>query len=420
MGADIWTMASLAKRCPSFVLVAAASVWIAFANARLGDYSVDGAHRVEALLAGDLSAYFAAHSMMGHFASVLQAPFAALGGGDPVAEYQWACVPCLLAAGLVGLYLASVAARRGASPFFQFVIVALCVANPVNFVALWSGHPEEVLTSALVVGAVAVAAAGHGWRAAILLGLALASKQWAVMAILPVLMALPDWGGRWRALLGAGAIAMVFTLPGLVASPEAFSAVHGTAALINGRTVTPMSIWYPVAEVNAHVLSFESTRIVTHLHELPASMVALTHPLIVLLFFVVPLGLVARRRRFGISGPEAMALLGLLALLRCVLDPVDNIYYHAPLLLALVGWDALRPPRALPVLGLLGAFVTAFLWKWVSIIDISGLGAFNAGYLVIVVSAGIAVALWLFAPRLLGRLFGHGLPRLPHTELKTP
>jgi hypothetical protein len=412
-------MALLAKRCLSLAVVAAASVWIAFANARLGDYGIDGAHRVEALLDGDLSAYFAAHSMMGHFVSLLQAPFAALGGADPVLEYQWACVPCLFVAGLVGLYLASLAARRGASLLVRFGIVALCVANPVNFVALWSGHPEEILTAALVVGAVAAAASSQAWRAAILLGLALASKQWAVMAILPVLMALPDRRLRLRAACGAGAIALAFTLPGVVASPEAFSAVHGSAAFI-GRTVAPMSVWYPVAEVNAHTLSFDSTQVVAQRHELPSLLAALTHPLIVLLVFAVPLGLAAKRRRFGLSGPDAMALLALLALLRCALDPVDNIYYHAPLLLALVGWDALARPRALPLRGLVGATLAWFLWSWASNLTVSGLGAFNAVYVFVIVVSGVLLALSLFAPGVSGRLSGRRLSAAARPELQTP
>ena len=51
-----------------------------------------------------------------------------------------------------------------------------------------------------------------------------------------------------------------------------------------------------------------------------------------------------------------MALLALLALLRCALDPVDNLYYHEPLLIALLGWDAFAS-RGLPWRGLVGVAV---------------------------------------------------------------
>jgi len=42
-----------------------------------------------------------------------------------------------------------------------------------------------------------------------------------------------------------------------------------------------------------------------------------------------------------------LPLLALLFLVRCVLDPVDNYYYHLPLLLTLLAWDV-KMRRHLP------------------------------------------------------------------------
>jgi hypothetical protein len=51
-----------------------------------------------------------------------------------------------------------------------------------------------------------------------------------------------------------------------------------------------------------------------------------------------------------------LGLLALVFLARCVFDPVDNIYYHAPFLLSLIAWEALRD-RRIPVLSLISASV---------------------------------------------------------------
>ena len=58
-----------------------------------------------------------------------------------------------------------------------------------------------------------------------------------------------------------------------------------------------------------------------------------------------------------------MTMLAILALLRCALDPVDNAYYHLPLLLALLGWDALDAGR-LPLRSLAGTSIALLFVAW--------------------------------------------------------
>jgi hypothetical protein len=65
------------------------------------------------------------------------------------------------------------------------------------------------------------------------------------------------------------------------------------------------------------------------------------------------------RRRSAASAFDALALLSVAFLLRCVLDPVDNAYYHVPLVLAVLAWETLARPRRLPIVSLLTA---AALW----------------------------------------------------------
>lgn len=156
----------------------------------------------------------------------------------------------------------------------------LCLVNPLTFEALKNGHPEEILTAALVVGAVAVAADGRSRRAALVLGLALATKQWAVLAILPTLMALP--GRRVRAGLGAAAVALTLTLPFVIASPGDFKASQQNAASTSG-VAGPFNVWYPAAAVRtSHVRAGDQT-LTLKSHHVPSAVADLSHPLIVLL-----------------------------------------------------------------------------------------------------------------------------------------
>jgi hypothetical protein len=124
-------------------------------------------------------------------------------------------------------------------------------------------------------------------------------------------------------------------------------------------------------------------------HELPAAVQPLTHWLIVVLLISLPLALWAWRGRFGLPGEKAMALLALLALLRCALDPVDSLYYHAPLLLALLGWDAVAPSR-LPLRGLAGTAIALFFWRWSQ--NLGDLYFFNAAYLAMIALAAALIA----------------------------
>ncbi len=389
-------MSLLARRLAIFSLLVAASAWIAFGSTILGDYPSDAGPAMDALLRWDLSAFLAAHADMGPVSLLLRAPFAALGDGE-LSVYRWGALPCVLSAGLLGLYLARLAGRRGAGSLAQAALVAVCLFNPLTFAALELGHPEEILTAALVVGAVAVASQGHAGRAALLLGLAIASKQWAVIAILPVLMALPS--SRLRVALGAAGISLLLLLPAVIADPGGFMETQRSLA-VETQYVGHWSSWYPTTTPTTHEVAATGMAIDTH--RASGLLAAASHPLIVLLGILVPLAVALRRRSFHLTGAEAMAMLALLALFRCVLDPVNNLYYHEPLLLALAGWDALSR-RGLPIRVLAAALAFELLSRWQA--QPFDPPEFNAAYLALaaVVTIAIATALSRPRPRLRGR-----------------
>jgi hypothetical protein len=365
--------------------------WLAFANTSLGDYGADARPAVAALGHGHLIAYLHAKPIMGPFATLVEAPFALL-GGSALASYQWACLPGLLALAALGWALAGVARRRGAPESAASAIALLCVVNPLSAAALRAGHPEELLTSALAVGAVVLAGSGQGRRAGLALGLAVASKQWAVLAILPVLMALPAPRRRTVGLTAAGVLAAL-ELPALLAAPSSFFGVQGHAAS-GGGIASIWSAWYPLSPPTPRVLPGLGA---VDLRQVPGALQGLTHPLIVAAFVLVPIALWVRRGRFGLEPDRALALLALLALVRCALDPVDNLYYHLPLLVSLFAWDAVAPAGRLPLRGLLGTALAMLFWRWSA--NLGDLNAFNAAYLATVAAAAVAISLPLFGLR---------------------
>jgi hypothetical protein len=384
-------MQAAIKRCSPVALVLLASAWVATRAGTAGDWSSDSYPAVHALASGHLGAYLEATPMMGSLATLAQAPFVAFSGASGLAAYHWASFPCVLAAGLAGLYLGRIAARRGAGSATALLIALLCVVNPLTFQALEKGHPEEVLTAALAIAALAAAGERRPRRAALLLGLALASKQWAVIAVLPVLLVLPR--RRLRAAALAAAVAAALLLPGLLAAPGSFLGVQREAAGA-GRVVGPWSAWYPLASSRTAVYEIGGERLEAEVQDAPPLAGGLSHPLIVMLAVALPLA-VARRRGLPLSAADGFALLALLALLRCVLDPVDNLYYHAPLLLALIGWDAFAS-RGLPLRALLG--VAAALALWQQSHGLTDPASFNALYLVAMAGLGAWLVSSFFRP----------------------
>lgn len=382
-------MLPIRRLVPLCLALGLAAIWMLHSVFSTGDWSSDSLPAIEALLHGRIGDYLSAKAMMGPFATLIEAPFAALGGSE-LGEYRWACIPGLLALALLGFYLASIARRRGASQASQALICLFCLANPLTLEALQNGHPEELLTTALAVAAVAAAGEGRSGRTGILLGLALASKQWAVIAFLPALMVLPE--RRLRTALTALVVPAILMAPFVLVAPGTFFGVQGSAAS-TGQVVAPWSVWYPLANVSTATYHVGATTMTATVRELPSPIGALSHPMIVLLALVVPVAL-AFRRRLPLTAADGFGLLALLALLRCALDPLDNLYYHEPLLLALIGWDAFTA-RGLPLRSLSGVAVAALFWQ--SWHHLSDPVALNAVYIAVAALLGAWLISSLFA-----------------------
>lgn len=337
----------------SVVLLAVAGLVL---RASSGDYGMDAGPSLHALVTGHVGRALELQPLMGSFSLLVRLPFAlaasVAGAGEP-GVYRAGIVPCLGATAAVGVWLA----RRRGAPLNsgQLVIPLLAVLTPASLATVRSGHPEEALAAALAVAAVLLAEAESLW-AGVALGLALATKQWAVLAVAPVVWAAPR-RQRTRLLGLAVAVAGALTLPLIVGSLTAFSDSGynaATAPLVTGRT----SIWFLVAH-QEHLRLHLPPGFPTHLtvYLVPQWVARISHPLIVLMSPLLALLVWRRKRRPG----DAFALLALVFLLRCVLDSVDNEYYHLPFLLALLAYEcvARRDVRGLP-LATLGS--AASLW----------------------------------------------------------
>ena len=350
----------LGRHCSDAVLAALAllvSLHAAFSAATLGDYPDDGGPALTALLHGDLDAFSHARPAMGDVSLLVRAPFAELahiGHPTQLAIYRWGVLPCVLSVAALALWLARVARERGSGLVGQAAIVLVALVNPIVGSAIELGHPEELMTASLCIGALVAALRAKPTVTALLLGLALACKQWAVVAIVPVLLALD--GGAVRVFAGALATAALATVPEFVGAPLSY--VHNQLFLASGQGTAPStwSWWYPLAPAETQRLVIGGARASLSYRRLPHAIASSLHALIIALDVLVA-AIVARTRRLPLRRDDAFALMAIVMLLRCTLDTETMAYYHAALLIDLLAWDALAGER-LPLRALSAAAVS--------------------------------------------------------------
>ncbi len=303
-------------------------------DARMNDFGEEAAASFAALLHGHLAAFVRTAPAYGA-SLLLRAPFAlpaSLAHGSTLTLYRFSALPCLLAIAALGVWLARNLRRVGGGRLAALATLALCIANPITYRALQLGHPEEILGATLCVAAVLLAQRGRISWAALALGFAIANKQWALLAVGPVLVAAPT--GRWRILAGAGALAFALVAPIALASGPLTAGVGRFAASPTGVIFHPQQIFWFFAR-RGEWLPQQGIYIPRSFRLPPEWLGDRAHLIIVALG--VPATLLAMRRRT--SRPDAMLLLALLMLIRCWFDPWDVIYYTAPFVVALMAWE---------------------------------------------------------------------------------
>ncbi len=358
--------------------------WLGLYGFGWNDYDIEARPAFDALVQGHVPEFLRLAPVYGG-SFVERAPFAlipGLWGGGELAVYRMLALPCLLAAAGLGLWLAADLRARRRPMLTRAIALGLCVANPLTLSALELGHPEELLGGVLCVAAVLLALRNRPVWAGLLLGLAIANKQWAVLAIGPVLLALPS-----RRLLCAAvaAAATGMVLAPLMLAGSGFVAATRATASTSSTIFQPWQAWWFLGHHGPVVRGLFGNVKVGY-RTAPAWVGTISHPLIVAL--AVPLSALfwwskrgASRRDasaraaserdasaryasgLGASGRDALGLLALLMLLRCLLDTWDTSYYLLPFIFALLAWEMLGP-RQLPLLALSATVLAWVNFEW--------------------------------------------------------
>jgi hypothetical protein len=313
------------------------------------DYVIDAGGPIDALVRGDWHEFFANQPLMGSFSLFLRAPFVAGVFHSSISTVYWAgALPCGLALLGLALWLLREMQRRGRSEAERAMVGAALILSPLSVRALHWGHPEELLGAALSVAAVIAASRGRGIVAGLLLGCAVATKQWAVLAVLPALLATPSTAGL--KLLGTTAVvALALTAPMLLGNPDRFMLVLSAASSADPQYVLDGSGGSPLP--GSHVTPNNVYLPFAFAHATDQGTIYLQNPLIgrlshsLIVFLALPLTFLLWRRTGQADARQALLLLALLFLLRCVLDPMTLDYYHVPFLVALGAAGALGTLR---------------------------------------------------------------------------
>jgi hypothetical protein len=332
----------------------AALAWLGLTGFAWSDYELEALPAVEALVHGHLASFLRLAPSYGG-SLIERAPFALLAnlwGGGSLAVYRMLAVPGLLASAALGVYLVASMRARGHATLGRAVALGVCVANPITLNALEYGHPEELLGGCMCVAALLLAGRGRTLLAGAVLGLAIANKQWAVLAVGPVLLALP-LAARARAALAAGGIAATVLAPLVLVSGTAGAAAAPGSSVI----FQPWQAFWFLGSTGHIIRSTYGVK--ADYRAAPSWINQYDHPAIILVGVTISLAVWLATRSRRLSTRDALQLFALLMLLRCVLDTWDTGYYTLPFLLALVSWEALGTPSRPPVLSLAS---TVLIW----------------------------------------------------------
>jgi hypothetical protein len=172
----------------------------------------------------------------------------------------------------------------------------------------------------------------------VLLGCAVATKQWAWLGVLPVVLLAPT-GFRKTTAMAALAVVAVLTVPMAIGNFGEFRDAADAAANPPG-TVKPLDIWFPFADQQTVRVRTDGVVDVLTVWKLPKSLDDASHPLVLLLALALTAAWWKRGRRSA-----GVWLLALLLLIRVLGDPHAHPYHHAPFVLALATAEALQLRR---------------------------------------------------------------------------
>jgi hypothetical protein len=384
-------MSSLRRSAvPVWALALAFVALIGFAGSRdvfwMGDFYLEVYPAYLALILHHGDLFFGLLPSYSGFATVVGAPAALLTrvlGGHETMVFRLTAIPGLLGLAWLGVTIATPV--RAAGRTWWPVFGVLGAGGAIAYSCITYGHPEDPLAGALAIGAVLAARTERPTLAGVMLAAAVLAKQWAIIAILPAAFAAPR-GGLRIAVIGFAGTLLVLAGEAQIAPATAHGGVSTSSRLFH-----PHQIWWPfgVPATRDFIAAGHGTRMS------PEWLQPLVRPLIVGAGAGVALlwrGRAGAERRLD----DALGVLALAFLLRCMLDPWDLVYYHLPMVLALTAWEA-RSGRDLPVLAVIA---NAAAWLTFVIYDAhTGDGPFFAYLAWTIPLAGYLAARLLRRPR---------------------
>jgi hypothetical protein len=321
---------------------------------------------LEALARGEVGTFVRDQPLMGPVSLVLRAPFAGAARvfhANLTWHYRAGLFACLMLTAALGIFLVRESRARGHPWPYSVAVGALAFLSPVAWSAIDAGHPEELVAAAAVVGSALFVLHGRPTAAAVALGLAVATKAWALLVVAPILLAVPA-PARKRAALAVALVVLACYAPLIAGDPGRFHDVVTSAGSLGshlGETTAP-NVWFFESDKGdftwaSEIVNGQVQFSVATGHAVSAVAARSAHTLIL----VLTLGLTLLWwRSSGPSRPESLLLLlAAILLLRCALDPGNHLYYHVAAATALLGYEAVRPGGRIPWVG--GGFI-ASLW----------------------------------------------------------
>ena len=321
-------------------------------NSGAGANGDNAAPGMDALIHGSVAGYLSHQPIIGLTSILLRLPFAVLAsalGGDGLMVYKFGALACMLPLALAAGWLISAPGLPPKRRVLRVLTVLVVIQSPILRAAVDMGHPEDVLAAVLASAAVVGATKGHGRWAAVLLGLAIGAKQWAVIGIVPVMIALP---GRRREV-AAIVTALVVLLVGSawLGNPAAFE--RALQVERNAMYMGPLSpLWpfgTPIPMLGGGYVA--AGRVIPWGWGRSAASLML-----LAVAAVIGVAWYLRLRRRGVTC-NPICLLALLGALPCICDTVNQRYYWLAFLMPLATWECVesRVPAAV-------VFVSLLVW----------------------------------------------------------
>lgn len=313
---------------------------VVFSIHNTGDYNVaapvggdNTGPGLMALVHGNLDRYADLQPVVGLTSILLRLPFVAVAQAlhaGALLTYQVGAMVCLVPLVVLGAWLVAAPGLNRRDRLVRLIAMLLVVQSPILRNEIAVGHPEGQLAMVLGVFAVLAASRSRAVWAGVLLGLSIAAKESGLVALLPVMIALPD--RRREAALATVGVVILLCCSQWVADPSGLMrAIHGEGAT---HYLTPLSVLWPFSS---------PVHVGTHISVASTIPFGLTRTRATLLVgaLVAAAGLVwfSRCERRGVVW-NPLALLALLGVMRCVCDSTHELYYWASVLIPVAAWEA--------------------------------------------------------------------------------